>query len=35
MEREQMGKEPTGTIVLKAFHDAGQVNLVISDDGKG
>jgi len=35
MEREQMGKEATGTIVLKAFHEAGQVNLVISDDGKG
>jgi two-component system chemotaxis sensor kinase CheA len=35
MEREQMGKEPTGTIALKAFHEAGQVNLVISDDGKG
>jgi two-component system chemotaxis sensor kinase CheA len=35
LEREQMGKEPTGTIALKAFHEAGQVNLVISDDGKG
>lgn len=35
MEREQMGKNPVGTIVLKAFHEAGQVNLVISDDGKG
>lgn len=35
MEREQMGKEATGTIVLKAFHDAGQVNIVISDDGRG
>ncbi len=35
MEREQMGKPPTGKIILKAFHDAGQVNLVISDDGKG
>ncbi len=35
MEREQMGKHPTGTIALKAFHDAGQVNIVISDDGKG
>jgi two-component system chemotaxis sensor kinase CheA len=35
LEREQMGKQPTGTIVLKAFHEAGQVNLVISDDGKG
>jgi two-component system, chemotaxis family, sensor kinase CheA len=35
MEREQMGKKPIGTIALKAFHEAGQVNLVISDDGKG
>ncbi len=35
LEREQMGKQPTGTIMLKAFHEAGQVNLVISDDGKG
>ena len=33
--REQVGKEPTGRIELKAFHDAGQVNIVISDDGKG
>lgn len=35
MEREQMGKNGTGKIVLKAFHDAGQVNIVISDDGRG
>jgi two-component system chemotaxis sensor kinase CheA len=35
LEREQMGKPGTGKIVLKAFHEAGQVNLVISDDGKG
>ncbi|WP_320044109.1 chemotaxis protein CheW [uncultured Desulfobacter sp.] len=35
MEREQMGKKETGRIVLKAFHDAGQVNIVISDDGRG
>ena len=35
MEREQMGKDPTGRIILKAFHDAGQVNIVISDDGRG
>ncbi len=35
MEREQMGKHPTGKIILKAFHEAGQVNIVISDDGKG
>lgn len=34
-EREQKGKNPTGNITIKAFHDAGQVNLVISDDGKG
>ena len=35
MEREQMGKKATGRIILKAFHDAGQVNIVISDDGRG
>ena len=35
IEREQMGKNATGKITLKAFHDAGQVNLVISDDGRG
>lgn len=35
MERAQMGKDETGTITLKAFHDAGQVNIVISDDGRG
>lgn len=35
LEREQMGKKGTGTLTLKAFHDAGQVNLVISDDGRG
>lgn len=35
MEREQMGKDATGNITIKAFHDAGQVNIVISDDGRG
>jgi len=35
MEREQMNKKGTGKIILKAFHDAGQVNIVISDDGRG
>ncbi|WP_300464299.1 chemotaxis protein CheA [Desulfobacula sp.] len=35
MEREQMGKNGTGKIILRAFHEAGQVNIVISDDGKG
>lgn len=34
-EREQKGKDATGKIALKAYHDAGQVNIVISDDGKG
>ena len=33
--REQAGKDTTGKIVLKAYHEAGQVNIVISDDGKG
>ena len=35
VERLQMGKGETGKIILRAFHDAGQVNIVISDDGKG
>ncbi len=34
-EREKIGKNPIGIITLKAFHDAGQVNIVISDDGRG
>ncbi len=34
-ERKQNGKGDTGKIILRAFHDAGQVNIVISDDGKG
>lgn len=34
-ERAQKGKDPKGRIILKAYHDAGQVNIVISDDGKG
>ena len=34
-ERKQAGKNPVGRMALKAFHDAGQVNIVISDDGKG
>lgn len=35
LEREQMGKHSTGKITLKAYHEAGQVNIVISDDGRG
>ncbi len=34
-ERKKAGKKPAGSITLRAFHDAGQVNIVISDDGKG
>jgi two-component system chemotaxis sensor kinase CheA len=33
--RQQAGKNPTGQIYLKAYHEAGQVNIEISDDGKG
>jgi two-component system chemotaxis sensor kinase CheA len=33
--RRGAGKNPTGRIYLKAFHEAGQVNIEISDDGKG
>ncbi len=34
-ERQKNGKNPTGQVLLKAFHEAGQVNIEISDDGKG
>jgi two-component system, chemotaxis family, sensor kinase CheA len=34
-ERLQAGKNPTGQIYLKAYHQAGQVNIEIADDGKG
>ena len=33
--RSQAGKDPVGNIILKAYHEAGQVNIEISDDGKG
>lgn len=33
--RKKHGKSPTGHIFLKAYHEAGQVNIEISDDGKG
>ncbi len=29
------GKDPKGLIILKAYHEAGQVVIEISDDGKG
>lgn len=34
-ERAAAGKDPEGNITIKAFHDAGQVNILISDDGRG
>jgi two-component system, chemotaxis family, sensor kinase CheA len=33
--RSEIGKEKTGKVVLKAYHEAGQVVIEISDDGKG
>ena len=34
-QREKMGKHPIGRISLRAFHEAGQVNIEIEDDGRG
>ena len=34
-EREKSGKIRQGTIILKAFHQAGHVHIEIIDDGKG
>jgi two-component system chemotaxis sensor kinase CheA len=34
-DRKKAGKKTTGQIFLKAYHEAGQVNIEISDDGKG
>ncbi|MBF0546377.1 MAG: chemotaxis protein CheW [Candidatus Riflebacteria bacterium] len=34
-ERQKSGKNPSGTIKLKACHEAGQVIIELSDDGKG
>ena len=34
-EREKAGKPRTGTIVMKAYHEGGYVNIDIIDDGKG
>ncbi|RJQ70941.1 MAG: response regulator [Desulfobacteraceae bacterium] len=33
--RKRAGKNPVGQIFLRAYHEAGQVNIEISDDGKG
>jgi two-component system, chemotaxis family, sensor kinase CheA len=34
-ERRKLGKKPTGQIKLNAFHEAGQVNIEVLDDGRG
>lgn len=34
-ERVARGKSPEGTLLLRAYHEGGQVNLEISDDGRG
>ena len=33
--REKAGKDRTGRLILRAFHEGGQVNIEISDDGAG
>ena len=33
--RQRSGKDPTGILTLRAFHEGGQVNIEISDDGAG
>ena len=33
--RKHAGKNPTGILTLRAFHEGGQVNIEISDDGAG
>ena len=34
-DRIKAGKNPTGRLILRAFHEGGQVNIEISDDGGG
>ncbi|MCG8685208.1 MAG: chemotaxis protein CheW [Desulfobacterales bacterium] len=33
--REKKGKDTTGRIHIKAYHEAGKVNILVSDDGQG
>jgi two-component system chemotaxis sensor kinase CheA len=33
--RQSAGKNPTGNILLRAYHEGGQVNIEIRDDGRG
>ena len=34
-ERTAAQKSPTGRLLLRAYHEGGQVNIEISDDGRG
>jgi two-component system chemotaxis sensor kinase CheA len=34
-QRMEAGKAPEGRVVLRAFHEGGQVNIEVSDDGAG
>ena len=34
-DRVKAGKDPNGRLILRAFHEGGQVNIEISDDGAG
>ena len=34
-DREAAGKDPEGLLLLRAYHEGGQVNIEITDDGKG
>jgi two-component system, chemotaxis family, sensor kinase CheA len=34
-ERVKAGKDRAGRLILRAFHEGGQVNIEISDDGAG
>ena len=33
--RTARGKKASGTVILRAFHQAGKVNIAITDDGAG
>ena len=34
-QRKESGKKEVGQILVKAYHEAGQINIMIKDDGKG
>jgi len=34
-QRQAVGKDPVGRLLLRAFHEGGQVNIEITDDGSG